>query len=394
MQRQAPTNCMDMPMFKSHHLAGQAPTTLTHAAEVAQWVVVLLGWVWLGEQGTLLGWSMASGLLPVALWWAVRLLCRASTWMFRCHSIVLAFAGLLTVSGVWVLGRLTSTFFSLTALLGLAMVWGAWSALIETRTQSSTFELGSVAWHPVIAAVMVMGGWQMLGTTSVPHLGVIILLTLCAGLLYANDRYEAQPKKTCLGVRTNIQTLLAPSAMGLMMGSLWLNNAWCIGLGWRTEQMVMTHLGLMAGLPALVACVIRATNVQSVNQYHFHISLALLALGAMALMGDNPIYSVLAMLLPSLSWSLHCTRSRLKNETTGIGSPWLAKGLALLVGPLLLAWVGVLSPTQGPLAIQTALALLGTLALLQLMHLWWRQQNVNTHLLISKKMEYLNHEQH
>ena len=40
---------------------------LSHAGEVAQWVLMLLGWLWLGEQGMRLGWSLASGVLAVSL---------------------------------------------------------------------------------------------------------------------------------------------------------------------------------------------------------------------------------------------------------------------------------------------------------------------------------------
>lgn len=359
-----------------------------HAGEVSQWVVVLLGWVWLGEQGTRVGWSLASGLLPVALWWAVRMLCRGCAWTFQCPPVLFGLAGLLTASGIFLVGQLPSTSDSNEWLLCVAVLWGIWSALIETRTQTSTFQVGPVAWHPVIAGVLVVIGWQLPDTHSVPHQGVILLLVISAVVLCTQEWFNTERKHRCHGVRTSVQRLLAPSAMGLMMGSLWLNNAWCVGMGWRTEQMVVIHLSLMAGLPTLLAYVIRSAKLRRIfDQRHAFLSLALLTLGAMSLWGDGPIYSVLTMLLPSLSWAIHCTRPRLKNETVEIASPWVAKCVALLLGPVLLTWVGTASQIHGPLAIQTALAFLGLMALSQLLHMGWNKQLMNTQLSIQQSME-------
>jgi hypothetical protein len=36
------------------------------ARALARWIVLLLGWVWLGAQGQRLGWALASGVVPVA----------------------------------------------------------------------------------------------------------------------------------------------------------------------------------------------------------------------------------------------------------------------------------------------------------------------------------------
>ena len=57
-----------MPMSETKRVTPSAPRGLAHAGEVAQWTVLLLGWLWLGEQGMRLGWSMASGVLAVAVW--------------------------------------------------------------------------------------------------------------------------------------------------------------------------------------------------------------------------------------------------------------------------------------------------------------------------------------
>lgn len=369
------TNSTGMPMSNHPRVTSEAGPW-AHASEVAHWVVVLLGWVWLGEQGMRIGWTMASGLLPVAAWWAVRMLCRGRAWVFHCPPVLLGLAGLLTASGVWLLGQLPSTSESHAWLLSLAVVWGAWNACIETRSTSSTYQLGPVAWHPILAAALVL------------YLGPIHLLWLCTGVLWAHAQVHAERKPVCHGGRTQGHGLLAPSAMGLMMGSLWLNNAWCAGLGWRTEQMVVMHLCLMAGLPSVVAYLMRFhAVVHLVGPYHAQLTLTLLSLGAVGVWGDSPVFGVWAMVLPSLAWAMHCTRSRLKNEISDIPPPGLAKSLGLLLGPVLLVAVGALSTWQGPLAIHLAMTLLGVLALMQLWHLGWHKQEVNTPALIAQKME-------
>jgi hypothetical protein len=283
--------------------------------------------------------------------------------------------------GVWIWGLMVSRSLSQEWLLLLAVVWGAWIALIETRTRRSTFQLGRIAWHPVVAAALAIFAWQTSDAFSIAHLGAIVLLAMCSFLLYLNDRFNSERKQNCHGIRTSFQSLFVPSAMGLMMGSLWLNNAWCVAMDLQTDQMVMIHLSLMAGLPTLASYLILSTKfAYSSYALIFPVCLALLSLGAVALLGDGFAFEVLAMLLPSLAWALHCSRPRFRNETVEIALPWLAKCLALLLGPALLLWVGILSPVQGPMATKFAFALLGTLAFLKLLHLWWRDQFLKTRL--------------
>ena len=378
----AATKCMLMTMSKFSPVTLNSSRALIHAAELAHWIVVLLGWIWMGEQSMLSGGPLVGGLLPVAMWWAVRLLCRGSSWAFQLPPFMFGLFGFMAVIGVWIWGLMTSTSSSLEWLMGLAVIWGVWLALIETRTQTSTFQLGKVAWHPVLAAALAISAWQLSDAGTVRHLGTIILLALCALFMYVNEQYNAKRKRNCLGFRTSFQSLLIPSSMGLMMGSLWLGNSWCVGMNLQTDQMVMIHLGLMAGLPTLMSYLIRSANLFTVTyQLLFPVSLALLSLGAIALLGDGLAYNVLAMLLPSMAWALHCSRPRIRNEAYEIASPRFTKFLALLLGPVLLIWVGLLSPMQGPMAIKFALALLGILALMKLLHLGWRHQYLDTHRL-------------
>ncbi|WP_146187790.1 hypothetical protein [Limnohabitans sp. T6-5] len=350
---------------------------LAHAGEVAQWTVLLLGWLWLGEQGMRLGWSVASGVLAVAVWWAARIVCRGSGWAFQSASSVMGACGLLTACGVWLPELLARPAAAHAGLLVLAVVWGLWSALIETRTQVSTFQMGRVAWHPLVAAGLVSGAWRMPGSDTAAPWGVSLLLALCAALVYVRDRHRNGRASACRGQRAGLQTWLAPSAMGLMMGTLWLGNVWCAGLGWSTEQMVAVHLALMAGLPTLIGLVLRGASRFSESSEPLssdqltHASLGLLCLGAIMGLGNSAASSVLAMLLPSLGWAVHCNRHR-SPVGGALMRSYATRGMALLMGPVLLVGVGLASPLQGPVAVQLALAVLGALAAWQASALWWR----------------------
>jgi len=353
----------------------QAPTSRQgawlHAGEVAHWTVVLLAWLWLGEQGMRLGWSLASGVLAVVLWWAARLLSRGRGWALAAGPALMGLLGLLSAWGVWWPDFLSGHSAAHVGLLAVAVVWGVWCGLIETRSQTSTFTLARVAWHPLVAAALAYGVWRMPGSTLLAPLGVSAMLALCAAVLHARDRSMAWQSGVCRGVQASLPQVLPASAMGLMMGSLWLGNGWCAGLNWSPAWMISAHLVLMAGLPALVAGLIRwwvpAEDAAGHERLGF-ISLACLVVGPWMLLGDGVVHGVLAMLLPSLAWAVHLGRHRMPAGPAVRWTPGVQRGLALALGPGLLGWVGLLSPWQGPGAMQSALALLGVLAAVQMLH--------------------------
>ena len=154
--------------------------------------------------------------------------------------------------------------------------------------------------------------------------------------------------------------------MGLMMGSLWLDNAWCAGLGWRTDLMVAFHLALMAGLPVIVAGLLRRWGEQQVSpDAQAQVALALLLGGALLLLGSSMWQAVLAIVLPALAWALHCSRTRRASSATAL-APWIGRSLALLMGPVLLLWVGAASSADGPWPLRAAMAVFGILAAFKL----------------------------
>lgn len=249
--------------------------TLRQADALAAWL--LLGWL-----GQRLGWSVASGVLPVVVWWVVR--CGGTalvthgavprTWPRACAAGALG----LLVS----LALLPAGHAALACLLLGSALWGAWSAALAAGDNTPT---------------------------------------------------------------------LAGQAMGLMMGSLWLSSQWCLGPGWTDAQAVALHIGLMTGLPLLVAAARRYDPV--CLRASSRLLAALLATGALLLAGASGTEGRLAgMVLLVMAWSL------------GAGAPTSVRSpLPAALGPALLLAVGLGSPTLGPQSLQWAYGVLGVLAL-------------------------------
>jgi hypothetical protein len=396
MRQVALTNCMDMPMSDvMHALRARQPDLvwLAHAGEVAQWTSQLLAWLWLGQQGMHLGWSLASGVMAVAVWWALRVLCRGSGWAFRSSSAVVGVCGVLTALGVCLPGSLGTGFLAHVSLLVVAAVWGVWSALIETRSQVSTFRSGRLPWQPVLAAGLLGLGWLGLSSAfatqavaaelglgdALASTGVSLCLALCTALLYGRDRRPALRARACHSAGFTLVSLLAPSTMGLMMGTLWLGHDWCMGGDWTVGQVVVAHVALMVGLPAMVGSLaivgkqVRPSDSWSTDRQDFA-SLSLMALGGLMWLGSSQPYGFLAMFMSSLAWALHCNRSRAASGVEAQISRLTQRGLAIALGPALLVWVGLASPSIGPLAMQSVLACLGGLAGITLAFVSWRSK--------------------
>jgi len=367
------SDALCLPRAQPAQAARAGHAWLGPAGEVAQWTAQLLAWLWLGQQGAHLGWPWASGVLAVAVWWSLRVLCRGAAWAFRSPSAVVGCFGFLTALGAWLTAQLGAGVGAHASLLALAAVWGVWSALIETRSQVSTFLFGRLPWQPLLAVGVLGFAWVFFGAASpVPAQGVTascisLLLALCAAVLYVRDLQPALRARACTRFVGAMHHLLAPSAMGLMMGTLWLSHDWCLGANWTWGQVVAAHVALMAGLPVLVAVVLmsarRRRHGASFSPLAQECSgLSLIALGALMGLGSSQAHGVLAMLLPSLAWALHCNRVRASLPTARHPSLWPQRWMALVWGPGLLVLVGLASPVQGPMAMQFALLGLGILA--------------------------------
>jgi hypothetical protein len=277
--------------------------------------------------------------------------------------MLIGLVGLLTALGVALTSQLPDHAAAHLSLLMVALLWGLWSAMVETRSQVSTFEMGPLALHPLLAAALVVLVLYLPESAQITPWAVSFLLTLCAAVLWMRDQRSFRRVVVCRGPQAPIESLLAPSAMGLMMGSLWLDNTWCAGLGWRSDVMVAFHLALMAGLPVMVAGLLRGWVASRVSP-HMQAQgvLVLLLGGALLLLGSSVWQGVLAIVLPAMAWALHCCRPRQFQATASLMSPWIGRSLALLLGPLLLLWVGATSSADGPWPLRAAMLLFGILA--------------------------------
>lgn len=337
-----------------------------HAAALAHGAVLLGGWLWLGLQGMRLGWSLGGGLGVVALWWALRLLCRhwapavprgpAAPWLL----------GAVTASGVLLIEGAELGGMGLLVLLGTALAWALWC---HTLTPGGVGQRDpSTHAHPAQAGGAAMGmPRSMSSPTSTSTSGSgstgTIMWTATAPALAAHA--------------------LPATAMGLMMGTLWLSSQWCATAGWPPNTLVAVHVACMLVLPALLQRPRAALQRQPA--WRHGLPLALLALGGLVLAASATASGWMAgMVLQALAWALTpaagtaqnpapsaCTRDKAVAGHDCLPHRLLTFALAL-GGPLLLWWVGLLSPTTGPDALHGAQALLGALALAALLPWLWR----------------------
>jgi hypothetical protein len=321
------------------------------AQALSRWTALLLGWVWLGAQGQRLGWSIASGVLAVALWWGLRLvLAQRMRREAPRRGTLLTLGGLTAVCAGFVAQADGGT-ASFWMLMALAALWAAWSvALDASATNATRCQRPWVGWPPVLAALI---SWAVLSApTALSLTGLPIALVLLAAALLASATVPARPSAPRRLPAPITTSTLPQTAMGLMMGSLWLGSAWCASAGWSTQSVVGFHLLLMAALPGLVR--LDAIPRQLPPLVSRALPLTLVLVGALLLCaGQQLAHGLVGMLLLALAWALPV-------PSTPVARPLLRR--APLGGPLLLVAVGVWSPSLGPQALALAYGALAALA--------------------------------
>ncbi|MDP4607797.1 MAG: hypothetical protein NWS83_01605 [Burkholderiaceae bacterium] len=110
---------------------------MAHVYAVVLWVAQMLAWLWLGHIGMHLGWSVASGVGAVAVWWAVRIVLRDSPWAVRCPASMVLLLGASSAGLVCALAYGPSALATHGLLLGLAAMWGVWCAVMEAQLHSA-----------------------------------------------------------------------------------------------------------------------------------------------------------------------------------------------------------------------------------------------------------------
>ncbi len=333
------------------------------ALALARWTALLMGWVWLGAQGQRLSWSLASGVLAVALWWTLRLILARQPWHAATARRTRLALGVFTAAGAGIVARADSggpaSFWMLMALTSL---WAAWSvALDATAVNTTRCQRPWAGWPPVLAALI---SWAVLSVPdSHPFAGLPISLVLLGAALLASatgPERRAMPRRRPTPLTAT--STLPQTAMGLMMGSLWLGSAWCASAGWSTQTVVGLHLLLMAVLPGLVRLDFIPRQVSPLASRALPQMLVLL--GALLLVsGQQLAHGLVGMLLLALAWALPALPAALTSQT----ERWPVSRWAPLSGPPLLVAVGVWSPYMGPQALALAYGMLGALALVTLL---------------------------
>lgn len=318
------------------------------ALALARWTTLLMGWVWLGQQGQRLSWSLASGLTAVVLWWSMRLfMARRLRGRMRASRSGLLALGMTTVTGAMALSQASAGTPALLGLLMLAAVWGTWTAALDSHSLAAQrCPRPWAGWPPLLAALatwVAVAPWA----GSVPQ-GLVagaVLLAATALAWSAAPGREPAPPRLCARRRTSA-THLPDTAMGCMMGSLWLSNAWCTNVGWSSHTVVGLHLALMAVMPALV----RLDGLPRHLPPTAHRLLPLIGVaGGAGLLwaGQTLAHGIVGMLLLALVWALpDPTRYPTTAAPPAGWSQW-----APLLGPALLLAVGHWSPSSGPEAL-------------------------------------------
>ena len=335
---------------------------------LARWTALLMGWVWLGAQGQRLGWSLASGVLAVALWWALRLVFAQGMWREKPARRTLLALGLLTAAGAAFVARADAGPASFWMLMALAALWAAWSvALDATAANTTRCRRHWVGWPPVLAALIT---WALLSIPVAQPLTVLpVSLVLLGAALLAS---AAAPERRAMPRRSpaplTATSALPQTTMGLMMGSLWLGSAWCASAGWSTQTVVGLHLLLMALLPGLVRLDLIPRQLPPLASRALPLMLVLVGVLLMVT-GQQLAHGLVGMLLLALAWALPMQPAAMvKNSQTLRALRWVPLG-----GPLLLVIVGTRSPSMGPQALTLAYGGLGALAGITLLVMLARQ---------------------
>jgi hypothetical protein len=317
-----------------------------------------MGWVWLGQQGQRLSWSLASGVVAVALWWAVRLVLAQKPLGHIASVRHLSLAlGLTTAAGAAWLAHAESGLPAQGGLLVLALVWAVWASTLEQQAQQSPrCQRPWAGWPPMLAA---LATWAAVSEPAGPQsTGLIVAMVLLgATLLNGITSPQRVPTTRREPKSLSLAETIPPTAMGWMMGSLWLSNAWCASAGLSSQTVVGLHLMLMAVLPALIRIDWLPRHLPAlVNRL---LPLVLVAVGG-ALLWAGPALAngMVGMLLLALAWALPA-----RSPQNAHHCPAHSMGQwAALAGPMLLLAIGQWSPSLGPQALSWAYGALGAMA--------------------------------
>lgn len=312
----------------------------TRVPAVARWTVLWLGWLWLGQHGSLAGWGWAAGMAVVALWWALQVLPPAwlARWTAPWPARSLGLVSALAVGGESLLqGDAARACVWLAALS-----WGLWCGRLRAQRPCGQAGLAwpwAPAWAALLAGLAVMA-WPAASSFLAAGLLAVCALRLPGERAPDVAREAATPAGQWSGM-----------AMGLMMGSLWLSADWCSASGLPVQAVIAAHLAVMGLLPALLSLTPAMRRRLGAHQAE-HLRLLLLAAGGLiALAEPSRAGWAAAMACHALAWAAGVPRPPLRDRSTVF--PWA------LAGPVLLLAIGLASQGWGPQALAAGHALLG-----------------------------------
>lgn len=144
---------------------------LGHADALAAWV--LLGWL-----GMRLGWSVASGVLPVVVWWAVRVGAVRRHGLQHEAGVAGLWLAMLSLAGV---ASGLAAPHGLLWLLVAAAGWGLWSAALSARGSKEPLPLAELGMGLMMGSLWLASQW-CLGPGWTDRQTVALHLGLMAGL--------------------------------------------------------------------------------------------------------------------------------------------------------------------------------------------------------------------
>ena len=194
----------------------------------------LLAWLLLGWLGQRLGWSVASGVLPVVVWWAVRC---GGTALFargdRPGAWLLAGAAALLASLI----VLPSGHAALAVLLLAAALWGGWSASLARTAGDTAPTLPGLAMGLMMGSLWLAGQWCLgPGWTDAQavalHLGLMTGVPLLLGLYLPTSArawdLSGRPQAVLLAAGALLMAF-PTGASGRLAGMVLLVLAWSLG---------------------------------------------------------------------------------------------------------------------------------------------------------------------
>ena len=165
-------------------MSDRLPPALRQLDALAAWL--LLGWL-----GQRLGWSFASGVLPVVLWWAL-----------RCSGAAVVVPGVSLCSLACAMGLLAVLPFlpagptGLAVLLLAAALWGAWSASLARGASDTTVSLPGLSMGLMMGSLWLASqwclgpGWTQAQAVAL-HGGLMLGVPLLLALLRRTLRWPA-----------------------------------------------------------------------------------------------------------------------------------------------------------------------------------------------------------